>query len=197
MLYHQKRDPKHWAHYFFSPRREIAPSKTEPGEMEANKDFVMSKEAQLLLLQSILITSIIKLTRTEKLQWLTFPMHFFKLTMKEKEWSWRSRGNFHLSWLKHALNCVNPFDSQERSSNTLCWNQKDNSWNVAQQPAISQQACQRSHWPRIYNWPYDPCVANKTVNRKQLTITWHVDNLIVYANWRKQWMICPMDPKQL
>ena len=25
--------------------------------------------------------------------------------------------------------------------------------------------------------PYDPCVANKMVNRKQLTLTWHVDDL--------------------
>ena len=27
--------------------------------------------------------------------------------------------------------------------------------------------------------PYDPCVANKMVNGKQLTITWHVDDLKV------------------
>ncbi len=27
--------------------------------------------------------------------------------------------------------------------------------------------------------PYDPCVANKTVNGKQLTVTWHVDDLKV------------------
>ena len=27
--------------------------------------------------------------------------------------------------------------------------------------------------------PYDPCVANKTVRGKQLTITWHVDNVKV------------------
>ena len=27
--------------------------------------------------------------------------------------------------------------------------------------------------------PYDPCVANKTVLGKQLTITWHVDNIKV------------------
>ena len=25
--------------------------------------------------------------------------------------------------------------------------------------------------------PYDPCVANKIVNGKQMTITWHVDDL--------------------
>jgi hypothetical protein len=25
--------------------------------------------------------------------------------------------------------------------------------------------------------PYDPCVANKVINRKQFTITWHVDDL--------------------
>jgi hypothetical protein len=25
--------------------------------------------------------------------------------------------------------------------------------------------------------PYDPCVANKTINSKQFTITWHVDDL--------------------
>jgi hypothetical protein len=25
--------------------------------------------------------------------------------------------------------------------------------------------------------PYDPCVANKTVNGKQFTMTWHVDEL--------------------
>jgi hypothetical protein len=25
--------------------------------------------------------------------------------------------------------------------------------------------------------PYDPCVANKMVNGKQLTVTWHVDDL--------------------
>ena len=25
--------------------------------------------------------------------------------------------------------------------------------------------------------PYDPCVANKTVNNEQLTIIWHVDDL--------------------
>eukprot|EP00804_Cyclotella_cryptica_P026253 CCRYP_019832-RA/>CCRYP_019832-RA protein AED:0.47 eAED:0.47 QI:0/-1/0/1/-1/0/1/0/53 len=24
--------------------------------------------------------------------------------------------------------------------------------------------------------PYDPCVANKNVNGKQLTVTWHVDD---------------------
>jgi hypothetical protein len=43
--------------------------------------------------------------------------------------------------------------------------------------------------------PYDPCVANKTVNGKQLTIVWHVDDLKVshrkpsvvtrMANWLK------------
>ncbi|KAG7361760.1 reverse transcriptase RNA-dependent DNA polymerase [Nitzschia inconspicua] len=27
--------------------------------------------------------------------------------------------------------------------------------------------------------PYDPCVANKMVNGKQLTVTWHVDDLKV------------------
>ena len=27
--------------------------------------------------------------------------------------------------------------------------------------------------------PYDPCIANKMVNGKQLTICWHVDDLIV------------------
>ena len=27
--------------------------------------------------------------------------------------------------------------------------------------------------------PYDPCVANKTINGKQLTVTWHVDDLKV------------------
>ena len=27
--------------------------------------------------------------------------------------------------------------------------------------------------------PYDPCVANKMVDGKQLTVTWHVDNLKV------------------
>ena len=27
--------------------------------------------------------------------------------------------------------------------------------------------------------PYDPCVANATINKKQMTITWHVDNLKV------------------
>ena len=27
--------------------------------------------------------------------------------------------------------------------------------------------------------PYDPCIANKTVDRKQLTVTWHVDDLKV------------------
>ena len=25
--------------------------------------------------------------------------------------------------------------------------------------------------------PYDPCIANKMVNEKQLTVTWHVDDL--------------------
>ena len=25
--------------------------------------------------------------------------------------------------------------------------------------------------------PYDPCVANKTINRKQLTLVWHIDNI--------------------
>jgi hypothetical protein len=27
--------------------------------------------------------------------------------------------------------------------------------------------------------PYDPCVANKIVNGKQMTVCWHVDNLKV------------------
>ena len=27
--------------------------------------------------------------------------------------------------------------------------------------------------------PYDPCVANKTINGKQMTICWHVDDLFV------------------
>ena len=27
---------------------------------------------------------------------------------------------------------------------------------------------------------YDPCVANKMVNRKQMTVTWHVNNLKAY-----------------
>ena len=27
--------------------------------------------------------------------------------------------------------------------------------------------------------PYDPCVANKTINGKQMTVTWHVDDLKV------------------
>ena len=31
-------------------------------------------------------------------------------------------------------------------------------------------------WDFKFN-PYDPCVANKMVNGKQLTIVWHVDNL--------------------
>ena len=25
--------------------------------------------------------------------------------------------------------------------------------------------------------PYDPCVANKTINGKQVTLVWHVDNI--------------------
>ena len=25
--------------------------------------------------------------------------------------------------------------------------------------------------------PYNPCVANKTINRKQLTLVWHVDDI--------------------
>ena len=25
--------------------------------------------------------------------------------------------------------------------------------------------------------PYDPCVANKTINGKQLTLVWHVDDI--------------------
>ena len=25
--------------------------------------------------------------------------------------------------------------------------------------------------------PYDPCVANKTINRKKLTLIWHVDDI--------------------
>ena len=25
--------------------------------------------------------------------------------------------------------------------------------------------------------PYDPCVANKTINGSQMTVTWHVDEL--------------------
>ncbi len=27
--------------------------------------------------------------------------------------------------------------------------------------------------------PYDPCIANKTVKGKQLTVLWHVDDIIV------------------
>ena len=27
--------------------------------------------------------------------------------------------------------------------------------------------------------PYDPCVANKTINGKQITVLWHVDDIIV------------------
>jgi hypothetical protein len=27
--------------------------------------------------------------------------------------------------------------------------------------------------------PYDPCVANKIINDKQMTICWHVDNLLI------------------
>jgi hypothetical protein len=27
--------------------------------------------------------------------------------------------------------------------------------------------------------PYDPCVANKMVNRTQMGIRWHVDNLMI------------------
>ena len=27
--------------------------------------------------------------------------------------------------------------------------------------------------------PYDPCVANKVINDKQLTICWHIDNLFI------------------
>ena len=27
--------------------------------------------------------------------------------------------------------------------------------------------------------PYDPCVANKTINGSQMTVTWHVDDLKV------------------
>jgi hypothetical protein len=27
--------------------------------------------------------------------------------------------------------------------------------------------------------PYDPCIANKTINGKQMTICWHVDDLFV------------------
>lgn len=33
--------------------------------------------------------------------------------------------------------------------------------------------------------PYNPCVANKVINRKQLTITWHVDNLKVSSKTKK------------
>lgn len=33
--------------------------------------------------------------------------------------------------------------------------------------------------------PYDPCVANKQVNRKQLTVTWHVDDLKVSSELKK------------
>ena len=44
--------------------------------------------------------------------------------------------------------------------------------------------------------PYDPCVANKIVNGKQMTVIWHVDDLKVshvdpkentkFANWMKE-----------
>jgi hypothetical protein len=27
--------------------------------------------------------------------------------------------------------------------------------------------------------PYDPCVANKIINGKQITICWHVDDLLI------------------
>ncbi len=33
--------------------------------------------------------------------------------------------------------------------------------------------------------PYDPCVANKMVNNKQMTITWHVDDLKVSHQEKK------------
>ena len=32
--------------------------------------------------------------------------------------------------------------------------------------------------PFVIN-PYDPCIANATINGKQMTITWHVDDLKV------------------
>ena len=41
--------------------------------------------------------------------------------------------------------------------------------------------------------PYDPCVANKIVNGKQMTVCWHIDNLkvlhcdpaqvTIFGNW--------------
>ena len=44
--------------------------------------------------------------------------------------------------------------------------------------------------------PYDPCVANKIVNGKQMTVIWHVDDLKVshvdpeentkFSNWMKE-----------
>ena len=35
--------------------------------------------------------------------------------------------------------------------------------------------------------PYDPCVANKMANGKQLTLTWHVDDVKVLHMWRSRW----------
>ena len=43
--------------------------------------------------------------------------------------------------------------------------------------------CLESHSFEIN--PYDPCVTNKTVVGKQLTITWHVENLKISHADRK------------
>jgi hypothetical protein len=38
--------------------------------------------------------------------------------------------------------------------------------------------------------PYDPCVANKTVKGKQLTVVWHVDDLKV--SHKRPWVVTKM-----
>jgi hypothetical protein len=34
--------------------------------------------------------------------------------------------------------------------------------------------------------PYDPCVANKMINEKQFTLTWHVDDIKMYHDDHKE-----------
>ena len=36
--------------------------------------------------------------------------------------------------------------------------------------------------------PYDPCIANKMVNGKQMTIAWHVDDLKVSHKQERLWI---------
>ncbi len=60
---------------------------------------------------------------------------------------------------------------------TLCQDAESNLWASQECPSVYNKLVADLEGDRFVMNPYDPCVANKMVNRKQMTVCWHVDDL--------------------